>query len=949
MEKYDPLMDSTKLNDSSKIESAKRFLANITWVYENVQERGTKPADGRHNRITIKRFAPGAPNSCVREVLDILTQQAPYQDPVISNTVFPGKWKPKVSWFRKDSRYETVNNRTASVTLIQELIPADEEGDSEVIDGGGNCTTEIVYKYVWDATEVELPEEAKNPPQGVQYSVNSVSRDDDTGLFSYYITKHVAITQKDGPYISDIRNSAVTWTTTWKNAYEIPEGLPADGETVEHGVVRQVSRRQNDDCTWDITLQETRTVEHDELEQCKKVYTEHTHTKSTGGNGAPLGEAPEAGGGKHYEYASRKEEDGTYTHTKIVTNEISRDNYRVTKDATLYGTRETIVDLNKASFDASVVPDIGESVQYEMTPGGRYNVTRTCVTITSPGEIRTSRGKTVTQSECSDTTVVKTKGDEAASAYDGELIRYDYRRNEYGTWDRTKTVTTEHEVIDHTVVKSLEIDGGTVTKTSVNLAAGTQCEVVNIGDSVKIETTPGGLVNITKTEMCVEHDVDTLWSDQSTKFAASHSETTISKEALECTKGVGHVQCAGGGEVHSAESRLTNKGAYQNTESVQVEYNVDNADVATAYTAFGKTTTTKHRSRPAPDNSRDGHCGVTVRNSVTNGGLYDVEITEACRKTTSWDFVSNRTAFNTVTEEEVKGSSIKANSTKYGERVDVTLADDGLYDITKVTVESEPQSWTSSEARGDGQETTVRTNRNSASSLPVASVERGVVKSSTNTMTELGEYDTTETIVSAGCSWFKEISLPQDDGITHFTFFKNYDYIPEPSYSGNVDSASASVSMNQFGLYDGSFTVAFKPKGGSGATPPSSCSGGGDSGGSGGDGGNTCANVAQLGCAVVQEWSYSEPVESHTTEFYSGIAYDVTWSAMLKAGVSVSTTPTINGSVNLPGGPGGGVFPFATGYYYMFYSDVKRKSVTQAGSTVDANGAPIVSSSSCES
>lgn len=925
MEKYDPLMDSTKLNDSSKIESAKRFLANITWVYENVQERGTKPADGRHNRITIKRFAPGAPNSCVREVLDILTQQAPYQDPVISNTVFPGKWKPKLSWFRKDSRYETVNNRTASVTLIQELIPADEDGDSEIIDGGGNCTTEIVYKYVWDATEVELPEEAKNPPQGVQYSVNSVSRDDDTGLFSYYITKHVAIEQKDGPYISDIRNSAVTWTTTWKNAYEIPEGLPEDGETVADGEVRRVTRSQNDDCTWDITLEVTKTLEHDALEACEKTFTEHKHTSQTGGNKEPISEAPAAGGGKHYSYSSKKEEDGTYTHSKAVTTEIARKQYTVAKDASLYGTRITTVDKNQANANVSSVDlDIGESIRVDRTSGGSYDVTRTCVTVTFPGEVQQASCKTVSETINSRTVIEEKKGNEKATAGGGVLVKHDYEMTEYGTWRHSKTTTEETPVESYVVTKDRGIEGLTTTVVSIN-GQGVEADPTRIGSSVKKEKTPGGLTNVTTQSTEVidvtaseTQSVDAFTSTQKVvEIAAAKKDTTLTHEQ---------------GVIKSVESQLTNKGAYQNTTTTQTDKTVGRATYVVAKTAFGTTTTETTRNARGMDT--DAAVGVTVKNTMNQSGTYDVERTVTNRDPVDWSYASQETAFSKACTTKGRGAS-KVPDAGLGGSSNGEMGDDGKFDYTLTTVTPKAQTWESSyTTAGDGSSEVEYEQKNGeAMSSDGAGV--GQIVTTRNSMNEFGLMDSSREVRSAGDAWKYSVSLPHNGGGSTFVFFGNQPTPVIPSYSGSVASASASVSKDMYGLYNGHVVITFRSNKGGG--------GGGDDPSEPDDSTST-----SIGRADVKDWSKSGGVTTKTVEIYNGVAYDVTWKATMRTGYKADPNSITLGGLNMPGGPSGGVFPFSVGAHYTFFDNVERVSVVMAGSELDGNGAPVVGSSSPE-
>lgn len=954
MEKYDPLMDSTKLNDSSKIESAKRFLANITWVYENVQERGTKPADGRHNRITIKRFAPGAPNSCVREVLDILTQQAPYQDPVISNTVFPGKWKPKLSWFRKDSRYETVNNKTASVTLIQELIPADEDGDTEVFTSGGNCFSETVVQYMWDMDSVEVPAELANPgerPQGVQYSVAGVNRDDDSGLFSYYITKQIAIPQKDGPYISGIQNSAVTFTTTWKNAYEIPEDLPQDGETVVDGDIRRVSRRQNDDCTWDITLEVTRTLEHDALEACKRVFTEHQHTTQVGGNKDPLPEAPPAGGGKHYEYSSKKEEDGTYTHSKTVTTEIPRENFTIERSTSLYGTRTTVVDKNLSSANTREVPEVGGSIRIERTQGGSYDVTRTSIEVTNPDLIQETKCTTIAQSVCSTTNVVDERGDETATASGGVLVAYNYNQNEYGTWNRTESITTEKQVDCCSVTTTMGIDGTTVAVTVLNAPANCTCEASKLGDSVQIEKTPGGLLNITKRSVDATTEIDRRWSDTRTMTQDQYEHAIVQACALSCAKD-GTVTSAGGGVMRSASSQLTETGAYINTTTKTTFLPVTCETYVISNDFFGATTQTRHRNQS--DRRVTAPVGGSVTNVMNEGGSFDVTVVEPKRTLRELRFTSEKTDFAEKVTVSTRGGT-KVPTVKYGS---VSAAYDEYGKINGQAEEVTPSTFANAvrnEVETFDGTTILEQTKNSKDNSTTPQYSPSMIVTKRADATGYGTWDVTTTTKTPGAPWLKVFDLPTNDGMTVYYLFGNQPEFFEPNYKGSVSSASASVSRDpEFGLWNGSYTIHFNEKDktsyattvGGNAGEPSKKDTTEIPPENGGSTNSASTRTLSLGSARLSTWGVTQNIKTTTYEIHSGALYKVTWSAVMRCGICVEpyhSTFNVNkilpkdSQLHLPGGPQGGIFPFASGFYFVYYTDITRKAELKKGTT-DANG-----------
>lgn len=933
--KYDPLKDSPAYNSATRIEEAERFLKNIVWTYENVSERGTAPKDGRCNRMTIRRFAPGAPGSCVREVLDILTKQAPYSDPVINNMVFPGKWKPKMSWFRKDSAHETVNYKTQTVTLIQELVPADENGDVEDVAGGGNCTQIREIEYVWDATDVETPEPPY--PQGVTYQVGGVNRDDDSGLFSYYIEKTIAVTQHYGPYVTQQTATSVVTQETWKNAYELPEGLPEDDGTYTiAGETVTVKREINPDCTWDITVLRERKVLGDTTKECKKVLTEHEDATTVSGSAYPIGEAPQAGDGKYYANASKKEEDGTYTNREQVTNEISVKNHTKSYENTLFGLKTTTVDKNQGS-EPTGTPKIGESLSYQRTPGGSYDVTRVCFSVTNPGDVEESLSTTIAQSQCSWKSIKETKGTDTASAGNGVLTAYQYEQNQYGLWNTTKSVTTELPVIECAVSKDVTLQGTRVTTISKNQPSADGYSATEVGDSLSVVKTPGGLYDITKTSVDMSKEMDTAWSSGATAFVECHCETKIQSRPLSCTEGLGSATCAGEGLVNTAASRLTEYGAYENTTAVMCEINVDNAEETVQKTVFGTTTRKKHRSRDKKETATKA--GVTVINTVTDGGLYDVDITTTERCRICWAIESQKSTFETRTKTDYCGLKSPVEIGGYGS-ADTTLNDDGSYSGSMTEVTPVPGTYmTSSRSQFHGSSTSTTT-MHSGSALPSTGgyAAGSAVIQNVSRATDVGTWETTVTQESPGPAWKEEFFLPHKGGGTKFAFFGNYPSMYIPSYSGSILSASASVSRDStFGLYNGHVQVTY---GGSDSTSggypeEDECTGTSCS--------TDCDSSARtLGCAVVAEWNDSSSVETYTVEVYNGVGYVVTWKATMhtgfkKAGTAGLTLGLPGSILAMPGGPAGGVVPYADGVFYTVFSGLSRSNST---GDPDENGAP---------
>lgn len=446
----DPLdANSETLNHASKIEEARRYLKNIVWLYETVSERGTAGKDGRRPKMRIQRFAQGAPRGCVRQVLDLLTDAAPYTDPVISGETIPGRWKPAASYFRKDSRYQTVDYRTATVTLVQDLVPDYEDGDSDAYPGGGDCSSVTEYEYFWDAPEVKAPEAPF--PQGVSYAVGSVSRDEDSGLYSYYVAKRTAVPHQIGPYLGGKNAGGWTVVTQLMNQYSLPPGAEEEGGVQTSGS-KTYQVRLNDDCTYDVTVTETFSSKRLAAETCQKELGKHEHVTREDGQENKLPEAPAAQDGVIVRNESQLEEDGTWRNTQAVTCETAVPNCSVTRQLSISGTTVTTVDKNMPKgTGASLAPGrVGETVHVVRTEGDLETVQRTvpgtlaCDVELARGGAEDLRSSTFCRTVLSQSPLACTAGEGLVEfACDGKVHQASSALTETGTWRNTEAVAEE--------------------------------------------------------------------------------------------------------------------------------------------------------------------------------------------------------------------------------------------------------------------------------------------------------------------------------------------------------------------------------------------------------------------------------------------------------------------------------------------------------------------------
>lgn len=142
------------------------------------------PANDGVSKVTMRVFAKGCPQGCLRDVLQILAERTPVVDPLLDATLEPGEWHHKAAWWGKDS--QSSKNGDATVTLFRELSDGPVAETNVVEDGCGSRTS---IRFVWDATSVELIGDiGHSGEQGFSVKVGGVTRDRETELYSYYVT-----------------------------------------------------------------------------------------------------------------------------------------------------------------------------------------------------------------------------------------------------------------------------------------------------------------------------------------------------------------------------------------------------------------------------------------------------------------------------------------------------------------------------------------------------------------------------------------------------------------------------------------------------------------------------------------------------------------------------------------------------------------------------------------
>ena len=459
---------------------------------------------------------------------------------------FDAAWSTKDAWYQTAPGENWAGTESSKVRLYWVLVQAAAgtgDGPYTVEDG---CKYKVEHTFFWDVAEAPAAGDVTSS-SGVQKSIQGLTHDRESGLYSYVIETRTTVEQDIELYDT----SVTAFETVQEAQYLGVKASDVAGKGLAAGasggvlVERRISK--NPDCTSDVLNRKT-------TEQNVKGAVK-------------------------------------------------------TWRKTLRGTVETTTDRSEATSLNGTNLAVGETRRSEKTPGGLWNNTVETTTTDAAGEIASESEKTIFEHRDATTENVATEPTaeqkEAAAAADGTIEQVSVRKTEEGTFDVTTQTTEEQKVEDARKVTRKTLRGTVTTTTHRNLT-GTELATktasnIAVGETRTTEKTPGGLTDLTiEKPDATAQDKKTL-SFSCERTSAVHTDITVEtmlasdQDAAIVDTGENPTTKVQPNHVKRVTVRHNEDGLTVDKETVETEY--EETDEAESVSKYGgvETVTTKRK------------------------------------------------------------------------------------------------------------------------------------------------------------------------------------------------------------------------------------------------------------------------------------------------------------------------------------------------------------------
>ena len=280
----------------------------------NAQWRTVKHRYGVKGKALI-RVARVPPEECMEQLLAFLSSEEGCKQLYLDGKPLTDEWLPLNAWYERT----TATNRVETVEVYHALRhTSDAEADGPYVVHDG-CTYKESHTFYWGVANIpELPEDSS----GVQHRIESLRRDEGSGLYSCVLVKRERVTVDIPEYVThqdatQVRSESAALGVQGDQAAVDAEAAERIGERVPGvgGVIVDVAKRKNDDCTTDLTVTIT---EEQALPEAEVVKSEDVFAKieRVTEQNQPAAEAlPEQAAGKTVRVTNRKTPGGLFDTT----------------------------------------------------------------------------------------------------------------------------------------------------------------------------------------------------------------------------------------------------------------------------------------------------------------------------------------------------------------------------------------------------------------------------------------------------------------------------------------------------------------------------------------------------------------------------------------------------------------------------------------------------------
>ena len=415
-------MSLTQEQIAERDASAKSIVES--WYWQAAEGHNYRNANAAKTMTLFYESAP-LESDILKLVIEWLRTRTGLTQLVVNHKdmTFETGWDAADAWFATAPGEKWQGTESNRVRIYWVLVQAgDATGDGfHIVEDG--CRYKVEHKFFWDVKTVPTLEQSGS---GVSYTIQGLTRDRQTGLYSYVIEKRSRIQQDVAEYTSSITQFEEQKVEQHIGVDQQHEASAGQAASVSDGTIVERIEEKNDDCTKNIT------------------------------------------------------------NRKRIEKEV--DDAQVTTQKTLRGKRTRILHRNQTAAHATAkvpatIPD-GTTVIQEKTPGKRTDIT---IDQNEANENNTSisSGKEVSSGVAVETEVVSMPNADAATdaatqltAEANKVKRRTYRKNEDG-------VTTDREISTTTYT---ERSGTGSTESGTAQTGGTTVETTRKINAVSPET-----------------------------------------------------------------------------------------------------------------------------------------------------------------------------------------------------------------------------------------------------------------------------------------------------------------------------------------------------------------------------------------------------------------------------------------------------------------------------